>query len=52
MDTGLRDDLVYPGLEGFGAAVRVARGLPFALQAGFEFRDFLNALQEIAFQAF
>ena len=48
----LGDDLVHPALKGFGAALGVAGGLPFGLQAGFEVGQVFNALQQVGFQAF
>ena len=52
MHARLGDDLVHPALKGFGAALGVARGLPFGLQAGFEVGNLFNALQQVGFEAF
>ena len=52
MHAGLGNDLVSPGFEGFGATVRIARGLPFGLQAGFQLWGLLDTLQQINFQSF
>jgi len=51
MHASLGDVLVCPGFEGFGAAVRIARGLPLGLQTGFQLWCLLNPFQQITFQA-
>ena len=51
MHAGLGDNLVGPCLEGLGAAVGIARGLPFGTQRGVELGQLRDAGTQVVFEA-